>query len=358
MKRFTKMLLGDLLPSIFITQFFFVLALLLVDIFANLWTYINRSTPFWTILYLTVLEIPPGISMTLPVATLFAMTYVMGSYYANNEMIAIFSAGLSVRRFSLPIIILGVLFSFGSFYFEDNVTIPARKLKTIKKNEIFGDNDQFNDNEAIIAKGGEIIYFMEFYNATLQRLTGVVIVARSSEGVFKWKLSADSGGWEEDKWVFSNVRMYSYNKETGYLEEKFFASWVNPELDEPPESFDRRSENVKEMTRSEARDWVEALKRTGRPYRTELTEYYLRVAFSLTPLFIAFLSCSMGGWFKKNVLITSLLVCLSISVAYYVFQLILGSMAKRGLIDPLYGSWTAIIVFLLLGLILFRLARS
>jgi lipopolysaccharide export LptBFGC system permease protein LptF len=54
----------------------------------------------------------------------------------------------------------------------------------------------------------------------------------------------------------------------------------------------------------------------------------------------------------------SLLMVLVISVVYYVAQMVTATLSKFGYIPPLAAAWSPFSVFLVLGLMLFRTART
>jgi lipopolysaccharide export system permease protein len=89
-----------------------------------------------------------------------------------------------------------------------------------------------------------------------------------------------------------------------------------------------------------------------------LTDYYRKYSFALTPLIVALIASSLGSTFKKNILLMSLLSALVISVAFYVAQMLAAILSKSGSIPPLAGAWTPFTVFLALGVLLFRTART
>ena len=67
---------------------------------------------------------------------------------------------------------------------------------------------------------------------------------------------------------------------------------------------------------------------------------------------------SLGSAFRKNILLMSLLAALVISVLYYVAQMVTGILSKNGVIPPLAGAWIPFTLFLMLGIMLFRTART
>jgi lipopolysaccharide export system permease protein len=70
------------------------------------------------------------------------------------------------------------------------------------------------------------------------------------------------------------------------------------------------------------------------------------------------LSISMGGRFRKNILLMSLLASLSAAVVFYVIEMITMMMAKLGYIPTPVGAWFPVVVFIALGLLLLKGAKT
>ncbi|MDC7238919.1 MAG: LptF/LptG family permease [Spirochaetales bacterium] len=357
MKTLHRMIIKDFIPTLLVSMIFFVLILQLVDIFANLWRYLNADVSLKVILQITLLYMPKCISFALPIALLFSISYTLGNYYANNELIAVFGSGFSLYQLTMPLLVIALFLSFGSYFFEDRIVIPTLKDKNRMSREVLGQTVSYsNSNVAVLSHRNRVIYNADFYNDRRMSLTGVTVLFLDDQGRLELRVDGNSAQWEDGRWIIKNARVFSDGEE--FMVEEFFSSWEHELLDEPPDSFKRITRDVAEMTAREAKDWVESLRRTGFPYKGVLTEYYQRVSFALTPLVVALLSCSLGGRFKKNILLMSLLSSLVVSVIYYVAQMIMVLLAKLGYIPPIYGAWAAFLVFLGVGVLLFRTAQT
>jgi lipopolysaccharide export system permease protein len=73
---------------------------------------------------------------------------------------------------------------------------------------------------------------------------------------------------------------------------------------------------------------------------------------------VMILSISMGGRFKKNILLMSLLSSLGSAVIFYVMEMITMMMAKLGYIPPVYGAWFPVAAFIIIGIFLLRGAKT
>jgi lipopolysaccharide export system permease protein len=130
------------------------------------------------------------------------------------------------------------------------------------------------------------------------------------------------------------------------------------ELGEPPVTFRKTTRRVEEMGWAQAGDWVSRLRRAGLPYREALTQYYRKYFVAFNPFIVILLAAGVGGRFRRNVLLMSLLASLVLSVVYFVGQMVSVILAKNGIIPPLAGAGFSFIVFLAGGVVILRTART
>lgn len=362
MKLLTKMLFRSMIPTFILALTFFVMIIQLVDLFANLVRYLNLDVPVSQIIRVQLLFLPRSVSYALPIAALFSVAYTLGQFYTHNELIAVFSARVSLYRFVIPLLVTGFVLSVGMFFFQEYVVIDTYREKNELSRVLLNMRQSFDNRDVTIrAPGGRHIYFANHYNDQRQELSRVMILTRDTQGRFMRRIEANNGRWNGNVWVFQQGTVYETTLENDRLIDlsaEQFREFEDPALNLSPATFRRPGVDVEEMPWQDAREWIRALRNTGQPYRQVLTDYYSRFSLALTPLVVILFSSAMGGRFKKNILLMSLLVSLVGAVVYYVAGMIAGLMAGRGLIPPLVGAWLGVVIFLGMGVVLLRNART
>jgi lipopolysaccharide export system permease protein len=355
------MLLGQFFPIFCVALVFFVLLLQLIDVFGNIWRYFAHDVGIRQIAWIALLYMPKCVSFSLPVSFLFGISYTLGLFYANNELFAIFGSGISLHRLVLPFLTLGVLVSVGGFFFDDAVVIPTFQVKNQTYAQVVKQVTTLSQNNVVVTSPDQrVVYYADYYNDAQKRLTGVTIVVRTTGMNLGSRIDAQWAEWRDARWVLQKCRVFTWDPATRLLSDAQVESYDSPLLEEPPETFRKPSRNVEEMTRAESTRYVALIRRAGavESYRQALTDYYRKYSFACTPLIVAFIASSLGSAFKKNILLMSLLSALVISVAFYVAQMVTAILSKNGVIPPLAGAWTPFTLFLILGFMLFRTART
>ncbi len=132
MKRLDSMLLKGFIGP-FIASFSIALFVLVMQ---TLWLYIDdiigKGAGFFVIIefliYLSISLIP----MALPIGVLLAGVFLFGNLGENYELSSIKSAGISLFRIMIPVIVFSALIGFTSWFFSDYI-IPKSNLKFLTR---------------------------------------------------------------------------------------------------------------------------------------------------------------------------------------------------------------------------------
>lgn len=368
MRLFDRLLMQTFAPVFILSLAFFVLIIELMDLFSNLVRYLNLEVAAVDILRVQLLFLPRAVAFALPIALLFAAAYALGTLYANNELIAVFGAGVPIWRFTAPLVLTGIVLSVGLFFFQEYVVIDTFRQKNALSRRLLNISRSFsNTNVTVRSSDGDLIISAEYFNDATDELSRVIVVRRE-DGEFVERIDARVARWEPDtaRWLIEEGTRYfvappendgARPTQRGITGETI-QRYTDPEISIPPERFQRSGETVDELRFDAAREWVLGLRDAGQAYRRPLTDYYGRFSFAMTPFIVVLLSSGLGGRFKKNVLLMSLFVSLVTSVVYYVTGMVAEILAGDGVIPPIAGAWAGAVLFTVVGIVLIKTART
>ena len=359
MRIIRGMLLRQFTPIFVVALVFFVLLLQLIDVFGNIWRYFAHDVPAAQVAWIALLYAPKCIAFALPVSFLFAISFSLGLFYANNELFAIFGSGVSLHRLVVPFIVIGIVLSVGGFIFNDAIVIPTFK----ERNQAYAAavkqvTSLSQSNITVTSPDQKVVYVADYYNDAQRRLNGLTVVVRDAQMHLLSRMDAQWAEWTKDRWTLHESRIFRWDPATRVLSDESRATYESDVLSEPPETFRKLSGSVEDMDRVESLRYVTLVRKAGLPFREALTDYYRKYSFAATPLIVALIASSLGSAFKKNILLMSLLSALVISVVFYVAQMVTGILSKSGFIPPLVGAWAPFTLFLVVGFMLFRTART
>ena len=356
MKILQRYLLQLFFPVFVITILFFILLLQLGDLFLNLAQYLQNHVHFVTLLRVMYLYLPKCISFAMPLSVLFASSYTMGNMYAKNELTSIFASGMPLAVLVAPLVLCGFLLSIGMFYFEDRILNRFQRQKIALVNSILEPQQNLNSSDVVIlSDSGKVVYFADYYDDSQKELSNVLIVLRSESGDVSTVIKGSFARWQDDHWKVIDKSVYTFTAENDVLYQDSIDESV---FSEQPETFQRNITSIDEMTIAQAKLFIDNLKKMGLPYHEYLSQYYRRFSFPFTAFIVLFFSVSVGGRFKKNILLMSLLFSLALAILYYVTEMMTMLFAKWEYISPLAGAFLPFLLFTVLSVAMLRIART
>jgi lipopolysaccharide export system permease protein len=358
MKHIHRMILKTCGLVFLITLVFFIVLLELVDVFAYLWSYIDNQAAAFDVLVILLAYVPKCFSYAVPVAALFSISYTLGTLYANNELIAVLGGGMSFFRLIRPFIVIGLLMSVFVFFFEEKVVLPTYKLKNERQALVLKRPDALTaptSDLGFIDREHDVLLKVDAFMAQDNSLSGVFIYDRGGGRI----VFSDRAVWDaRTGWMMPNAWVYEYNAAHTFLVGKRVNQYRAVEIREAPDKFKLTTRKIEEMDLAAASEWIGELESSGLPAQTAQTGYFNKFSYALRVFIVTILAASVGRVFRKNILLMYLLLSLSVSVVFFVFQLITDALAKNGLVSPWLGAFIPILVFLAVASVMLARAQT
>jgi lipopolysaccharide export system permease protein len=339
------------------------------------------------------LLVPSTLPYTIPATTLFASSVVYGRLGADNEILAIKSAGINVLQVVKPGIVLGLVMSgvtMGLYY--QVIPYTHRLLRAMV----------FNDAEellySLLRKHGalshsQLPYSMFVHSVQGKKLLSPVVKRKDARGHIDVVAQAREADLRVDmvkRLLLVHMRSGFVSSEDGsggVFEDHIFelplpANFGNPGQPRPrdlmwQEILDQRRELEGEKEKVAASIAVETARLLLRDAPPDLplhvrnlhdksqaidsqiraldVELQMRPALSLGCLCFILVGCPVGIWFGRSDYLSAFITCfLPIVFVYYPLILCGTGMAKEGRLHPVPLTWAADAVVGLAGVVLFR----
>lgn len=336
---------------------FFILILCLTDLLMNLWSYVSNGVSIGMVGKILLLYIPKTVWYSVPIAMLFATAYMLSDLYAKNELLAVFASGVSLLKFTAPLLIIGLAMSFGLFLFEDNVVVQTYAKKNELQTQALNRTQSLNNEQIVVMSDrGKVVYKAQYYDDSFQRLYDLIVIFRNDEKKFESLIKADGASWVDGGWVLDGADMFVFEDDV-FVRKDIDEDYVL-RMEEPPETFQNNTMNVEEVSTKEARQYIEHLEKSGLPSAEAKSQYYKKFAFPFIVFIVVFLAVGLSGKTRKNVMIVSLALCILAVVIFYITQMITMLMAKFQVVSPIMGAWFPVVLFILLSFVLLKFAKT
>lgn len=127
-KKIDLLIIKAFIRPFILTFFIVVFLLLMLFLFKYIDDLVGKGFAWYVILELLFYASSSQVSLALPLAVLLSSIMTLGNLGENYELVALKSAGISLRRVMMPLIIIAFLLSGAAFLFS-NYVMPKANLK-------------------------------------------------------------------------------------------------------------------------------------------------------------------------------------------------------------------------------------
>lgn len=128
-----KYLIKDLFLYFVVSFLFFFMIFFVNTILITIEDLLAKSAPFKMVMKMMFYSFPSIIAQSTPYATLVGFLMCLGGMMSNNEILIFRAAGFSFIRLLVPVAVLGLFISIGSFFVNDYlIPLGAIKMKNLQ----------------------------------------------------------------------------------------------------------------------------------------------------------------------------------------------------------------------------------
>jgi lipopolysaccharide export system permease protein len=353
-----KYLLRQFIKGLLISILAFVVIFVLVDTFEEIDNFIDHEADVSDIAAYYLYSIPFILTYVIPVSLLLGTVFSMGILARRNELTALIASGVSLLRVVAPILIVSILVSCFSAYFNDVVVANAnRKKDDIMRYDIedhVRSSPEVKENFHYLGEAG-FVYLASTYDHRTRSLYDVV-VQQFDNNTLKYRIDALEAAWEDSTWVFYNGFKRSFG-ESGETVETFEVHAV-PEIRETPEEFSKEEIDRENMKFGELRQYVEKVRRSGGTVEKYLVDLYFKLSFPFAGSIFVLIGIAFASGKRKQSIASGFGVTLVVSFMYYGVLRVGQTLGHNGVIPPLLAAQLGNIIFLVIGVtLLYRANR-
>lgn len=330
-KEFFKYFAASL--TVFVTLF------TVVEMLSTIWQMKADSTTLWAY-YLYGL--PTVMYNMTPVSCLMATIFTISILSRNNELVALFSAGIGLARATAPILVLTSFIAVASFMVSDKL-IP---LFTKKRNYVLYVEIKKNPGMYYTVKTNKIwyrskdlIYNIKTFNPEKNLVQGLTIYYFDPQWNLVQMTTAQEAVFEGSNWHLKNGNVTLFVSDSSFpLTQSFTEKAIT--LDERPTDIQDLDNKSDIMTVSELKRYVKKNKEAALDTTRYEVAYHGKFGFAFVSFVMAFLGIPFSvardrsGSFALNVGI-----CLGLVFIYWTLVSVSMSLGNHGTFPPLVAAW-------------------
>jgi lipopolysaccharide export system permease protein len=353
-------ILQHFIGKVFMTLLAFIVIFLLVDIVDHLDHIMDSEMPSREIIRYYYHTVPWYFSLGLPMSLLLATVFTFGILQKNNELSALKASGVSIRRLSIPLLIMGLFFSIFSFYFDNlyvtehlqkrnelgtKYNLIRSKAQKMKKKDIFR---QEAKNEILGIRRYQFRN-QTAHNISIQKISDGTLVSRLDAPLMKW--NADEQYWILPKhftrsWKDETLSFYKSEKDTIL------------KLNFTPTDLTQTTVKPEEMNYWELKQFVNKLEQHGVKDPRWAVNMYFKPAFACTSFLMVLFGLSLSIRKPRSNLAVGIGISIFVIFMYYAAIKTGQSLGYKGSLSPFLSVWIPNLIFFLSGLYLFKNTRT
>ena len=322
---------------------------LTADFFEKIGSLVESGAPVITVLRYFLFKAPLLISRVIGFATLFSTLFCLGLLARTQEITAIRSSGVSVPRIALPLLVLSLLLSGLTFFWNETlVPIFSRNAQQIYRTEIkqkkqlslFGTRD-------IWIRGDASFINIDNFDPRANNLQGVTVFTLNRDFSLRSLIEIPNAQWREHNWHTSAAVEWELQKD-GKLSRT--ASVANVPITETPEDLKLLARDAEEYSYFDLQRQISDLKSKG--VDTTATEVDLQTKLAI-PL-VSFLMVLLATPFaiKRQMsgnISLSFGITMAIAFGYWVLTAFCTSLGHGGALPAWPAAWIPNIIFSMIG---------
>ena len=348
-----------ILKKFFVTIFFAMLInvfiYVIIDLFDHLSKFLDAKTPLIGYLILYTLQIPLIISLIFPAVIFMSLLFTLGNLAKYQEIIAMKTAGISIYRISVPIIIFGIILSISHFYFNEKI-LPVASRELVKQQEVYlkkKRKTKRRKNEIVYQGDEKLIYIKHFI--TKSNTGRDVSIQQIEDDKVIFRIDAKSMKYTGDKWLLRDIIKRDFSKDSLHYSR---LDSLSLKLNIKPKDITAVKIKAVEMGYAQLGEYIKKNRSLG----LDTTKWEVERLSKLSDSAITIVMILIAIPFSTGRVRSSSSVAFGVSVlfafVYYLVMIMFKTWGMEGGMDMYLASWGPNIIFFFIAIYLFATAKS
>lgn len=351
-------ILKKFLGTFFFSLLMIIVIVVVIDISEKVEDFIEHEVTLREIVFdYYVNFIPYFASMFSSLFIFISVIFFTSKLASDTEIIAILSNGISFFRFMVPYFIGALILAMFSFALTNYVIPPANmKRLAFEDKYIHGQRSQnFSERNVHLQIAPGVFAYMESYSISTE-VANRFSLEEFDGNRLKSKLMADfarydsiSGKWVLENWYIRNLDGESETITTGFV--------MDTTLLMHPNEFTGEKNITDVMTLGKLSEEIKKLRSRGAEnVRDYLVAKHMRLAFPFSTFILTLIGVSLSSRKTRGGIGIHVAIGIVLSFTYILLMQFSKEFAISGSISPVIATWIPNFLFLIVGLVLYRIA--
>lgn len=302
--------------------------------------------------------LPYFANMLSPLFVFISVIFFTTKLAANSEIIAIVSSGVSFRRLLRPYMIGAAVIAALTFVLSNFIIPPGNVARIAYTNKYVRNKSvETGIDIQLMAKPGVVVYFGRFENSTktgyrftLDKFEGKDLVSR---------MTAQTISYDTTRNYHWTVRDYMIRDFNGMKEKITTGTVKDTIIPIEPKDFLIAANDQETLTTPQLSEYIEKQKMRGvaniKAFEIEKEKRYASTAAAFI---LTLIGMSLSAKKSKGGMGLNIGIGLALSFSYILFSAVTSSFAVNGLTSPFIAMQIPNVVYLAIGIFLYRRASN
>jgi lipopolysaccharide export system permease protein len=336
---------------------------LIFDISDNSSIIFDENAPLGLVLQFYWTQIPQVLVILLPVSLLLALLFSLGRMSRANEIVSMLTAGVSVPRVILPLLVIGLLTTGVTLALNYSLAAHAELARKNFFDQVNrgGPRDTTIDAQVFRNRTDNRTWYIAHFKPGTNRFSGVQVVQQDARGNITRNYIATEAAYEpaSQRWVFEHVKLVDYDAAGNITDDKIVPFLIVSGWSETPYRLTSANVRPEFLGISELRHYLVANADFPQtllaPFRTQL-EY--RWALPWTCFVVTIMAAPLGIGFSRRGILASVAVAIALVFTMNFLTHLFLALGEGDRVSPMVAAWTPNAIFFLIGLYLLHLRAT
>ncbi|NET30741.1 MAG: YjgP/YjgQ family permease [Cyanothece sp. SIO1E1] len=319
-----------------------------------------------------ILKLPEFIAYALPTSILFATLMTYSRLSSDSELVAFRSCGVSIYRLVTPALLISLIVTGVTFWFNEMV-VPAANYQATQtlRNALNQENSALLSNNIFYPEYREVIqpngtktrnlrrlFYADQFDG--QRMQGLTVLDWSQQGLSQI-VTSESAIWNstQNVWDVFDGTIYLVAPDASY---RNIVRFDKKQLSLTKSPFDAAvmGRDPYEMNIAQAREYLAVLRFSEDERKVLMLEVRIqqKMSFPFVCLVFGLVGATLGIRPQRTSKATSFGISVGIIFGYYFLSFIIGGLGLVSIITPFMAAWLPnFLGFGISGMLLTRAAR-
>lgn len=319
--------------------------------------FMDKEAPARAIIFDYYLNFVPFFTTLFsPLFTFITVIYFTSRMAYNTEIIAILSNGVSFRRLMLPYFYSALLIAIVTFLLTNFVIPHSNLIRTEFEDKYYKPRPRYTARDIHRQVYPNVFAYMETYTTSSQVGRNFTLERFSEEGQLESKLSSYYVKWDStiNKWSARNYTIRDIIDGKEYLRS---GRRIDTALTIIPGDFARKATFVETMNYRQLHDEIDLLRLQGSDeIKLLLNENHKRISNPFSVFILTLIGVSVSSRKARGGIGVQIGFGLALSFIYIFLMQFATQFSLKGNLDPMLAMWLPNLLFLSVGIFLYKSA--